>query len=261
MSTISLGDSLYTILTQSQGTLFKLGELIQLSYNAFELTAQNINSSSETTFTIKYPLGVGATGSTLIGERTYEKKNYIEHYAHLANFQLPLNGIYNLVTTTEIMLGDLIRDVLLEFPKKIGQKKTILYSSIFESDSLDDVHLTVISSFINELSYKSPREFAETVSGIFSFNILEISEYHKYIEIKATRDVFIHDRGTANATYKRKADSHARVEPGQALPVNVAYFLHSYEACLKLIDILIEQFHKVWPSPTYTELKKEKKSS
>ncbi|MFH1093363.1 MAG: hypothetical protein V1739_04305 [Candidatus Omnitrophota bacterium] len=256
MDKIILGDRLYNILNTSKYAIFKLGEFLQLSYNAFEFTASNIKNSKEITFKMKYPCGVRPDGQTILSELTYKKDDYIKHYQHLAQFQLPLNGIYQLVTTTEIMLADLIREILLEHPKKIGKKRTILFSSIFECSSLEDIHLTATSSFINELSYKSPGDFAETASEIFSFNILEIPAYHKYIEVKATRDIFIHDRGIANLTYKNKASTHSRVAPGETLPMNIAYFLYSYEACLKLNEILIEKFHDIWQSSEYTKYKK-----
>ena len=89
-----------------------------------------------------------------------------------------------------------------------------------------------MNSILNDLSYKSPTEFGKEAADIVSVNLLECSAYHQYIEMKATRDVFVHNDGVANEIYVRKAGSHARVRSGVALPINQVYFLECYESCL-----------------------------
>ncbi|HNX36594.1 MAG TPA: hypothetical protein PKM57_18380 [Kiritimatiellia bacterium] len=257
---VEFGDTLYRTLNASMAQLFKLGELIQLSHNAFALAVQNIQQSADEQIKLTYPLGVRPDGQAIVGENQYAKKDIIGHYQHLSAFELAKNGIYQLVTITETVLGDCLRLILLQYPKKIGAKRSIALSTIFECSSLEGVHLAAISALINELSYKSPREFAEVASEICGFNILEIPAYHQFIEIKATRDVYIHDRGQANAIYCNKAGSHARVQQGQSLPMIPKYFLDSHEFCMRLIESLMAEFHKVWPSQEYQAAQEQQKS-
>ena len=77
-----------------------------------------------------------------------------------------------------------------------------------------------------------------------SINLLECLAYHKYIEIKTTRDILVHNKGVANDIYVSKAGTHARVEPGKWLPVNTIYFLESYESCLQFTEWIELQCHK-----------------
>lgn len=261
MSNPDLGDRLYNEVSTAQGFLFKLGEMTQLSYNAFELMISFTKESSEDKINIEYPLGLRPDGEEIVGERTYSKDDFIAHYAGLADFDLALNSVYQLVTIVETMIGDLVREILLQYPKKIASKRTIPFSAIFECSTLKAVHLMTISALMNELSYKSPREFAEAVCEIFGFNLLEIPAYHWFIEIKATRDVYIHDLGMANAVYQSKAGSHVRVRQGTTLPMNPQYFLQSYEYCLRLTEALMEKFHNIWPSGEYVKFLEKRQTS
>src|SRR5690606_2291375 len=134
----------------------------------------------------------------------------------------------------------------LRYPQKLGGKRKISMQDVLESQSLEEVHFRVCDSFLNELSYKSPSEFAESAESLLSINLLQCPAYHRYIEAKSTRDVYIHNRGVANDIYIRKAGAHCRVNAGMKLPVDIQYFLESYEACLQLTGWLESKLHENW---------------
>jgi hypothetical protein len=110
------------------------------------------------------------------------------------------------------------------------------------------VHLRATDALLNELGYKSPAEFAESLQHLLSVNLLECPAFHRYMEVKATRDIHIHNRGVANDVYLRKAGSHARVRSGTSLPADIQYFLESYECCLQVADWLEGELHSRWHS-------------
>jgi hypothetical protein len=158
-----------------------------------------------------------------------------------------------LVTIVEALLGDVIRTVVTRFPHKLGAKRTIPLQQVLEAKSLEDVHLRACDTLVNDLSYKSPREFAESLATLLSINLLECPAFHKYVELKATRDIYIHNRGIANETYLRKADSHARASMGRMLPIDIHYFLESYESCIQLTEWLERKLHECWYSSEFEE--------
>ncbi len=174
-----------------------------------------------------------------------------KRYYSLVSYSLPISGIYNLVVAIEAALEDVTRKILNKYPQKLKSNKKINASSAFQANSIDELRATTISDILNELAYKSPRELGETLSSIYSFSVLEIPQYHKYLELKATRDIHIHNRGKANDIYIRKSDTMARVESGEWLPVTIQYFLESYECCLRLLEVLAEKLDTVWPSSLY----------
>lgn len=122
------------------------------------------------------------------------------------------------------------------------------YELVLGAKSLDEIKLAVVNSILNELAYKTPKEYGEEFEKYVGIKLLEQPIYHRYIELKATRDIYIHNQGVANDIYTTKADRLSRVKSGQFLPVNIQYFLQTYENCIQLTEILEEELNKIWPS-------------
>lgn len=47
----------------------------------------------------------------------------------------------------------------------------------------------------------------------------------------------------------------ARVKSGEYLPINIQYFLQSYECCLQITEILDGALNRIWPSMEYQKSK------
>lgn len=258
MTSVNLGNQLNQRVHQAIGLIFRIGELSQLAYLAFEKFAKDIGESEHEELEFQYPIGVNPDRSLMLGNAKYSKPILISQYQYLAEHQLALNGIYQLVTTIESMLGDVCRRVILAYPKKLGSKKSVPFANVIEAQSLESLHLFAADSLLHELSYKSPKDFADAMKDITGVNLLEVPAFHRYIEVKATRDIHIHNQGVANDIYVAKADSHARVAVGTTLPVDVQYFLQAYEAALQVAEILEKKLHEQWPSSEYEQRKASK---
>lgn len=231
--------------------MFGQGELAQLTYGAFDIAARTMQESGQEEIEITFPIGYNADKTAIQSTKKYRQDELLAKYQFLAFQQLSINGILQLVTLVEAMLSDVLRSVVVRYPNKIGGKRAIPVKSILESTSLVEVHLRATDALLNELSYKSPGEFAETMEQFLSINLLECPAFHRYVEVKASRDVFIHNRGIANDVYTRKSGSHARVRSGMQLPASTQYFMESYEHCLQIADWLEEQLHGHWHSSVY----------
>lgn len=255
-----LGDQLYEIIITTEEALFGLGKYIQLAYESFEHTATKIKQSTEEKFTLKFPIGQHPSGKTMLGESKYDKDNLFQHYVHLAHIELPRTAIYHLVTFTETMFLDIIQAIVLSYPKNLGEDKQISISTVLDCDTIESIHLAAVNSFLNKLAYSDSKKFVEEVKRISGCNLLEIPAYHRYIEMKATRDIFIHNKGIANKTYIQKSGSHARVMAGELLPINLNYFLSAYESCIQIAEHLQDALHRKWHSPKYEASKEHKKN-
>lgn len=255
MSTPNLGNKLNQIVHFARGAMFDLGELAELTYGAFDFAARSMQEMQqddiEVSFTVRYNPDRTAIQST----RTYRKEQLLSKYQFLAFHQLSVNGLVQLVTLVETMLGDVVRAVVVRYPHKLGAKRNISIQAVLESTTIDEVHLRATDAMLNELAYKSPNEFAEAVQPLLSVNLLECPAFYRYVEVKATRDIFIHNRGIANDVYVRKAGSHARVKSGMPLPADTQYFLESYEYCLQIADWLEAALHSHWHSSDYEDRK------
>lgn len=247
-----IGNRIYRVIDDARAEMFQRAEQAQLTFLAFELAAQELTSpSAAQTKTISFPVGLRPDKTTIPTERIYTREDLLTQYRLLAVHQLAVNGLSQLVIHVESMLEDLLRVIVLKYPKKIGTKKQIALHVVLESASIDDIHQRAVDSLLNEISYESPHDFAKTFETITGVNLLECPAFHRYIEGKASRDIFMHNRGIANPTYRRKAGSHARVPVGATIPCDVQYFLECYEASLQLTEWLETEFHSIFPSPDF----------
>ena len=248
MSLPNIGNALYRLVTDARSALFDQGELAQLTYGAYDVVATNVTSTEAPEIEISFPVGYRPDKTAILSTRKYTKQELLGRYQFLAFQQMPVNGIAQLVTITEALLGDIVRNVIVRYPHKLGARRTIQLQAVLEAQSLEEVHLRASDALLNELSYKSPAEFSEALDNLLSINLLECPAFHKYIELKATRDIYVHNRGIVNETYLKKADSHSRARIGQVLPVDIPYFLETYEACIQLTEWLEQELDQHWHS-------------
>lgn len=248
MSAPTLGNMLYRLITNARLALFNQGELAQLTYGAFDVVASNVQADEAEQLEISFPVGYRPDKTSILSTRKYTKSELLGRYQFLAFHQMPVNGLAQLVTIVEALLGDVLRTVVVRYPHKLGAKRALPLQSVLEAQSLEEVHLKATDSLLNELSYKSPAEFADALEVLLSVNLLECPAFHKYVELKATRDIHVHNRGVANDTYLKKAGSHARAARGMFLPVDIPYFLESYEASLQLTEWLESELDQHWHS-------------
>lgn len=251
MTNLSIGDQLNRLILDAKQALFRQGELAELTYSAMENAATTIQKSEHQEITLTYPVGWRPDRQPIHSNWVYKKDELIAKYRYLAHHQLAINGLYQLVAITEASLGDVVRALIRKYPQKLGGKRSIPFQTVLESTSIEEVHLRATDILLNELSYKSPVEFAESLQPLISLNLRECPAFHKYMEIKASRDIFIHNRGVANDVYVRKAGTHQRVNAGVKLPADPLYFLESYEVCLQLNEWLELQLHDRWNSSDF----------
>lgn len=251
----TFGNRINDIIQNSKSLLFLQGEMAQLTYLSFEQNVKWVNDLEEgTTIPISYPLGYTADNTPIMSNpRNYSKEELIERYAHLGLNKLPIDAIFQLVTIMETLMNDILRMILVEYPSKIPSKKKVDIDCILSSSSIEQAKFSIIDGILNEFAYKSPRDYAAEFENYTSVKLLENPVFHKYIELKATRDIHIHNSGIANDIYLTKSGVVARVKSGQYLPVDIQYFLYSYEQCLQLNEILEKELDKIWPSETYRE--------
>lgn len=257
---VSFGNKLNNSISNGRGLLFTEGEMANLAYISYDKFINFIQEGNESKIPVSHPVGFRADNTSIDSTTIYSKEELIERYQYLALKKLPINGIFQLVTITETILHYILKEVLIQFPNKIPNKRKMDVETALAANSLDEIKIAIVENILNEIAYKSPKDFAEEFNKFIGVNLLEVPVYHKYIELKATRDIHIHNGGVANDIYKSKADTMARVNSGNYLPVTIQYFLQSYEACLQLTEFLEQKLDEIWPSSNYRERKNSKKS-
>lgn len=253
---VTFGDKLIEVIKVNKNQLFLQGEMAQLTYISFEQMLIWIDSQQDETIPFSYPIGFYPDKTPMMSQPyNYTKEELKSRYASLGLNKLPVDAIYQLVTIIETMLKDVLRAILLEYPKKIQNKKKLDVDLILACDNIEQIKLTIIDNILNEIAYKSPQDYALEFDVYTGVNLLESPTYHNYIELKATRDIHIHNKGIANEIYFNKAGVLARVKSGNYLPVTIQYFLEMYEQCLQLTEVLEKSLNDIWPSLIYKSKK------
>jgi hypothetical protein len=192
----------------------------------------------------------------MLSRKKYTVKHLLDNYDYLSRTQLAVNGIYQIVTIIECLLNDLLFEIIRKCPEKID-KKQIEVKRILKANSFEELQRNIIYSVVHELSYRSPHEYAREFEKYASMNLLECPAYQRYIEVKATRDVLIHNKGIANIIFVSKSGMFARVSSGVEMPVDDIHFMESYEYSLKLTEWLEKTCHDRWFSEEFEDKNKE----
>ncbi|MDO6745579.1 hypothetical protein Q4553_13500 [Tenacibaculum soleae] len=253
----TFGNRINNLIISSKQSLFLQGEMAQLTYLSFEKYVELINELEDgTTIPISYPLGFRADNTPIMSDpKNYSKEELNGRYSFLGLNKLPIDSIFQLVTIMETLLNDILKAILIEYPTKIPSKKKVDIECILSSSTIEQAKLIIVDTILNEIAYKSPKDYATEFDKYTGVNLLENPVFHKYIELKATRDIHIHNAGKANDIYTTKAGVLSRVKSGEYLPVDIQYFLMSYEQCLQLNEILESELDKIWPSEIFRNRK------
>lgn len=189
-------------------------------------TAENygaIKSKADKAFLV--PSRRGKKG---IARRTH--KEVATLFNRFATRDLHSNLLIACVSRLESLLNDVLRTFLAKYPEKlsIGPKggdssKNIPISLVIEADDLDDVLGSITNTRLQSVFYAEPKEYLSYFEAITSVKLPEES-FLAFVEVKATRDLIIHNNGLANDLYLRKAGKLARAKLGDPVIVDEAYF-------------------------------------
>jgi hypothetical protein len=145
------------------------------------------------------------------------------------------------VAQVEAFISDLLFELLRFDPRRlktrvkgIDQTSKIDVAELIDCSSRKEMIDAVIQRDLVSLFYAPPSlqmEYLQAVTGV-KLNGDIVAEW---IEIKATRDTIVHNRGVSNAIYIRKAGALARAKTGDTLPMTDEYF----EGALALMKSLV----------------------
>ena len=101
---------------------------------------------------------------------------------------------------------------------------------------------------LNEIKYERVADWFAYLERIAKLGVPTAEEIERLAEIKAGRDILVHNKGVVNATYLSKAGKCARFAVGQRLDIDLEYHLASWEAIKKLVsDLSAAMIEKVPP--------------
>ncbi|WP_339709846.1 hypothetical protein [Cyclobacterium amurskyense] len=123
--------------------------------------------------------------------------------------------------------GKLSMEVEAKSRKESQEDKKIDFKDILKASSLEDLYNQIINQRLYKLFYASPADYFNYLESTIQVK-LKKSTIEDYIEIKATRDLLIHNHGKVNNIYIQKTGDKARTkDTRQTISINEDYFLKS----------------------------------
>lgn len=148
------------------------------------------------------------------------------------------------VALVESYISSSLVNVIRTHPQKIlvspkgnepreGTSLSIDVREVVNATSLDTLIAEKAAQRVRDAGYAKPESYFSYCAQVFGFEFGEDLR-QQYIEIKATRDIHVHNDGIANSIYVRKVGTLARAAEGESLPVDGEYLRESI-ACLKQV--------------------------
>ena len=153
------------------------------------------------------------------------------------------------VSIFEDLFFDILRLWLAAYPGSLS-KKQLEFGTVVNAPNIATVVLAVVDRELNEIKYQRVADWFAYLERLAKLGVPTGEEIERLAEIKAGRDVLVHNKGIVNTTYLHKAGRCARFAVGQKLDVDVPYHLASWEAIKKLVaDVSEAMIGKVQPPP------------
>ncbi|MGV3652408.1 MAG: hypothetical protein ACO1OK_13370 [Devosia sp.] len=175
-------------------------------------------------------------GKRKVPRKTSDILNYIDRRVSYSQYAQSLVFV---VAIAEDYIGDIIFSILMAYPKKIlvsakgneGERSVDLKTLIDEGD-LEAILIYQATSRLNEVMYASPAQYAVYFQKITGFSLGD--HLSAYVELKATRDLLIHNDGIINEIYLEKVGDRARGVVGDRIIVDADYFEQSVRLLKKI---------------------------
>jgi hypothetical protein len=180
--------------------------------------------------------------STTKGKEVARTPDQLRAIASLAvEHEIYFSVLVYAVAQVEAFVGDILFELLRYDNRRlktqvkgIDHTTKIDVSALIDAASRENLIEDVIRKNLDLFFYAAPSlqmQYFQTVTGVkLSSNLVE-----KWIELKATRDIIVHNSGIANSKYVEKAGALARARSGEALPITDQYFADAISSMKSLV--------------------------
>jgi len=153
----------------------------------------------------------------------------------------------------ESFLGKVLGEILTEYPRKLTTSvsgvppvKDIPINILLDSDTVQEAIQWAIDKAVSNLFYAQPKAYMEYLNEVAEI-VTQDKAFKDYFELKATRDLIVHNSGVINDVYLGKAGDKARGELGETVRVDAKYFNHALATLKRLSGIIKKDVQKAFP--------------
>jgi hypothetical protein len=154
-------------------------------------------------------------------------QGYTSSYLTAATFQ-------HFVSIFEDFLFDLLRLWLATYPASLSDR-SLKFGAVLKGGSIPAIALSVIDKELNELKYERVADWFAYLEKLVKLGCPTPDEIEALAEMKASRDILVHNKGIVNSVYVSKSGSKARYKDGENLEIPEPYHRASWELVKKTI--------------------------
>lgn len=152
------------------------------------------------------------------------------------------------VSLVEPVLMEIVRLTLLYDKRRVktkpkGSDGRLEYDTILNCNDYAEVMNVIIAKYIDVLNYSKPIDQIEYIQKLLSIEIEE-SLWKDWIEIKASRDLIVHNSCNINKIYLDKVGDKARGELGSQIVIDEEYYKKIIVVSKSLIGQIVSKLTK-----------------
>lgn len=146
----------------------------------------------------------------------------------------------SLVTIIETVLNDILVETIVAYPAKIGKKQITVQELNISASCLDTI-IHIARKTTNDLAYLNFKKYlAEWQSYVGRLSAITDDQIDTFAEVKATRDIYIHNNGKPNDLYERKAGNKTRqTDDTGKLPIYESYVMAASQLSGTILDTIL----------------------
>lgn len=157
--------------------------------------------------------------------------------------------LINLVSEVEHFFGGAVSAALRLYPGKMGSH-TFKLSEIVSASSNDELIDQAAASVMNDLMYKKPLEYIKSLAEILSIDARELdAHWPPFVELKARRDLGVHNNWVVNEIYLRKLREAGTPSPhalGERIIPTFSYLQEGTAMCAALVKAMADLLGTKW---------------
>ena len=169
------------------------------------------------------------TTGTRIDEQTL-----LAHAQLYVTDYLPSSTFQDFVSLFEIFFFDFLRAWLAAYPGSLSSKQVDI-GTVLDAHDKSAIILIVVDKELNELKYECLAEWFAYLERLTKLGCPTSDEIEQLSEIKASRDILVHNNGITNATYISKAGTRVRYSNGDKLEIPEQYHRASWDTITRVI--------------------------
>ncbi len=232
-----LADQIRELTRRVQGELARGSDYYHHTVLAWRLV-QRLANSGEVLEYKNEDTGSSVDGPALGGLAQGYVKGYLaesvfQHYVSLfEDYVFGLIGLWLMANPKGLVgLDDDSRDDHLRKADKL-----VPLSFITDNDDRESILRAVVDRELDRLKYRRPAAWFDYLEKRAHLGTPSPDEVERLAEVKASRDLLIHNRGVVNATYLSKSGPKARYPEGERIEIIDPYLLESWRLIHDLVD-------------------------